>query len=397
MEDLYSWVISMNFLRVNANYDLLTRHFGKIAFPLYRTYKKKPKKLFFNLDEKQSLHNANKDQSNKEVKNSVTVLKKRMSIQQEKMLELPDLKKKVVDLFCKVFICILGDIQYRLDRYSDDGDEDSVKRGIKVPPHLKSCENLNHETNNYNYKYYYNSENEEEESEIENGIENGNENGSKAKEQEDKENEKNMANSIDNNDNNDNVNNNIILGSESSKENVLRGKKKEKEEESNSCKIESNRQSSEKVINEIKNSKEETSFKFENGSTKNKNTTTNNKNTKRDIFSSSENTSIGGKSKNKDGANKFRKSDYTKITDGTKSQNQIKTQTQLENNEGSHGGFQDFEESNFDMDEDDEDNVQTHIPRYFTKDKTIVQLKEYPELINDFDNNDMRFDSNNTE
>ena len=49
------------------------------------------------------------------------------------------------------------------------------------------------------------------------------------------------------------------------------------------------------------------------------------------------------------------------------------------------------------MDEDDEDNVQTHIPRYFTKDKTIVQLKEYPELINDFDNNDMRFDSNNFE
>ena len=72
----------------------------------------------------------------------------------------------------------------------------------------------------------------------------------------------------------------------------------------------------------------------------------------------------------------------------------------MENNEGSHGshgGFQEFEESNFDMDEDDEDNVQTHIPRFFTKDKTIVQLKEYPELINEFDNNDMRFDSNNFE
>ena len=130
MEDLYSWVISMNFLRVIANYDLLTRHFGKIAFPLYRTYKKKPKKLFFNLDEKQSLHNNNKDQSNKEVKNSVTVLKKRMSIQQEKMLELPVLKKKVVDLFCKVFICILGDIQYRIDKYSNEGDDESGKRGI---------------------------------------------------------------------------------------------------------------------------------------------------------------------------------------------------------------------------------------------------------------------------
>ena len=66
-----------------------------------------------------------------------------MSIQQEKMLELPDLKKKVVDLFCKVFICILGDIQYRLDRYSDERDDESGKRGIKVPPHLKCCEKLN--------------------------------------------------------------------------------------------------------------------------------------------------------------------------------------------------------------------------------------------------------------
>ena len=206
-----------------------------------------------------------------------------------------------------------------------------------------------------------------------------------------------MTNSIDNNDNNDNGNNNIILGIESSKENCLRGKNKEKEKESNSSKIISNRQSSEKIINEIKNCKEETSFKFENGSNKNKNIATNNKNTKREIFSSSENTSIGGKSKNKDGMNKFRKSDHTKVTDGTKSQNQIKSQTQMENNEGSHEGFQEFEESNFDMDEDDDDNVQTHIPRYFTKDKTIVQLKEYPELINDFDNNEMRFDSNNFE
>jgi hypothetical protein len=324
-------------------------------------------------------------------------MKKRMSIQQEKMLELPVLKKKVVDLFCKVFICILGDIQYRIDKYSNEGDEESGKRGIKVPPHLKSCENLNYENNNYNYKYYYNSENEEEESEFENGNGNGNENGSKANEQENKENEKNVTNSIDNNDNNDNGNNNIILGIESSKENCLRGKNKEKEKESNSSKIISNRQSSEKIINEIKNCKEETSFKFENGSNKNKNIATNNKNTKREIFSSSENTSIGGKSKNKDGINKFRKSDHTKVTDGTKSQNQIKSQTQMENNEGSHEGFQEFEESNFDMDEDDEDNVQTHIPRFFTKDKTIVQLKEYPELINDFDNNEMRFDSNNFE
>jgi len=405
LEDLYSWVISMNFLRVNANYDLLTRHFGKIAFPLYRAYKKKPKKFFFNLDEKQSLHSANKDQSNKEVKTSVTAMKKRMSIQQEKMLELPDLKKKVVDLFCKVFICVLGDIQYRLDRYSDDGDDETGKRGIKVPPHLKCCEILTHENNNYNYKYYYNSDNEEEESENEIEKDNENENSSKANKEEIIENEKNMTNSIDNNENNDNENNNMILGSDSSRENVLRGKKKEKEKEkeeekvSISSKVESNRQSSEKVINENKNSKEETSFKFDNGTNKNKNTTTNNKNTKREIFSSSENTSIGGKSKNKDGLKNLRKSDHTKVTDGTIGLNQIKSQTQMENNdgEGSHAGFQEFEESNFDMDEDEEDNVQTHIPKFFTKDKTIVQLKEYPELINDFDNNDMRFDSNNTE
>ena len=44
------------------------------------------------------------------------------------------------------------------------------------------------------------------------------------------------------------------------------------------------------------------------------------------------------------------------------------------------------------MDEDDED---THIPKFFTKDKNIIQLNDYPELIHDLDNQVLQIDSPN--
>ena len=44
------------------------------------------------------------------------------------------------------------------------------------------------------------------------------------------------------------------------------------------------------------------------------------------------------------------------------------------------------------MDGDDEN---THIPKFFIKDKNIIQLNDYPELINDLDNRGIRIDSPN--
>ena len=60
LEDLYSWIISINFLRVNAHYNIFTSHFGKIGLPLYKFNKRKPKKFFFNLDDKQIMYNNDK-------------------------------------------------------------------------------------------------------------------------------------------------------------------------------------------------------------------------------------------------------------------------------------------------------------------------------------------------
>ena len=217
LEDLYSWVISMNFLRVNAYYDIFTSHFGKIGFPLYRMYKKKPKKFFFNLDEKQMIRNK-KDQSNKELKNSITAsnLKRRISVQQEKIFEVPELKKKVADIVSKVFLCILGDIQYRLTNFKDEIDEDTLlgRRGIRIPPHIMSCSYLKLKDN---YNNYHNSDIEED-NESNGGVE-----------------EKEIIE--DNNLNNNNeelINNNIEIKNENinNKENlemmILRGKKKRK-------------------------------------------------------------------------------------------------------------------------------------------------------------------------
>ena len=73
-------------------------------------------------------------------------MKRRFSVQQERIFEIPDLKKKVADLFSKVFLCIIGDIQYRLSNYNEDNEEEALMlwgKGIRVPPHIKRFAYLN--------------------------------------------------------------------------------------------------------------------------------------------------------------------------------------------------------------------------------------------------------------
>ena len=353
----------MNFLRVNAYYDIFTSHFGKIGFPLYRMDKKKPKKFFFTLDEKQTVRN-NKDQSNKDVKNNTSSsnLKRRISVQQDKIVEVPELKKKVVNIFSKVLLCILGDIQYRLTSFKEENDDENQiwRKGIKIPSHITNLSYLIPDNNDINF----NNSNEDEEDEESKEIE-----------------ENEMI------DNNNNMNNDLVLGSISSRKEtgILRGNKKDKRSNKNS-----DEQSSKKNESKELNSKEEeNSFKLgyhennkNNGSS---NINSNNKNTKRDINSISDKAS-----KNKD--EKIKKSENSDVTDVTKSQNQVKVQLKLDEKNNS---FQDFDDINFDMDDDDDDDDDTHIPKFFTKDKNIIQLNDYPELINDLDNQAIRFDSHN--
>jgi adenylate cyclase 10 len=57
MDKLYSWIISLNYLRFYAYYDSFTLYFGrkklelKLELPLYRVNDKKKKKLIFNIEE----------------------------------------------------------------------------------------------------------------------------------------------------------------------------------------------------------------------------------------------------------------------------------------------------------------------------------------------------------
>ena len=367
LEDLYSWVISMNFLRVNAYYDIFTRHFGKIGFPLYRKEKKKPKKFFFNLDDKQTVrNNNNKDQSNKDVKNNVSSanLKRRFSVQQERIFEIPDLKKKVADLFSKVFLCIIGDIQYRLSNYKEDTEDDALmlwRKGIRIPPHIKSFSNINKEKD-IDSSMSLNAEDSESKNDEENDI-------------------------LDNKKCEDIVNNvlnnvfaNGSSGSLKDKEDkeILRGKN-----ESTSF-----RQSANKLYLKESNSKEEAeekSFKGENIEESKKVINTGSRNSKKEVNSISEKSS-----KNKD--EKIKKSENSDVTDATKSQNILKNQIKVEEKNDS----QDFDDIDLNMDdEDDDNNDDTHIPKFFTKDKNIIQLNDYPEIIKDFDNQVIGLDSHN--
>ena len=367
LEDLYSWVISMNFLRVNAYYDIFTRHFGKIGFPLYRTNKKKPKKFFFNLDDKQTVRNSgnnNKDQSNKDVKNNAnSPMKRRFSVQQERIFEIPDLKKKVADLFSKVFLCIIGDIQYRLSNYNEDNEEEALMlwgKGIRVPPHIKRFAYLNKENDSSSMSL----KGEESESK-----------------DEENESSKNNGNGIVMN----NVKKILVKGSNDSKKDkgILRGKnQKHSFRQTEEDKDESKDDSSKEELNSFRGEKDDKIKKSQNSGSKNNK---NSKGSKGSKGSKNEINSYSVKSsKNKDDKNK--KSENS-VTDATKSQNLMKI-------EEKNNSIQDFDIS-LDLDDDDDDDDDTHIPKFFTRDKNIIQLNDYPEMIKDLDNQVFRLDSHN--
>jgi len=257
-------------------------------------------------------------------------------------------------------LCILGDIQYRLTSFKEENDDENQiwRKGIKTPAHITNLSYLIQDNNDINLNNSNNEEEDEESKEIE-------------------ENEM-----IENN----NMNNDLVLGSISSRKDIgiLRGNKKDKRSNNNSEKQSSKKNESK----ELKSKEEENSFKGYHENNKNNgssNINSNNKNTKREINSISDKAS-----KNKD--EKIKKSENSDVTDVTKSQNQVKGQLKLDEKNNS---FQDFDDINFDMDDDDEDDDDTHIPKFFTKDKNIIQLNDYPELINDLDNQAIRLDSHN--
>ena len=108
---------------------------------------------------------------------------------------------------------------------------------------------------------------------------------------------------------------------------------------------------------------------------------------------------ILGKNNNNinEGDEKFRikKSLNTDVTDEPKINNNIKKDDDNNNEEENNDNldyFDDIDDMDFNMNEEE---VDTHYPKFFVKDKNIVQLNEYPESINDFENRALVMDSQN--
>ena len=61
----------------------------------------------------------------------------------------------------------------------------------------------------------------------------------------------------------------------------------------------------------------------------------------------------------------------------------ISKEEEEKNDENDNNSFDDFDDMNFDMNEEEED---THYPKYFIKDKSIIQMNEYPDSIKEINN-----------
>ena len=327
LEDLYSWIISINFLRVNAYYNIFTGHFGKIGLPLYKFNRRKPKKFFFNLDDKQFLYNTDiKSALSTKEKATNNSQKKKANMPIEKAVNLPELQKKVSNLVSNVFLCIIGDIQYRLAEFQNKSEQDEIEiNEIAVPPHLKSCKILRNPEDDDELNKSEEEEDEEEEKDEKNQEE---------KEDEEKEEGKD----------------------EEGKDDLIKN-----EEKSN--------QSKQNIVNEKENSESKSEKESSNN--------------KKEIVIS-EKSSSGEKTKTKDDKLKSQKIDISDLTDITKNNDKfISKEEENEENNNISDNLDDFDDMNFDMNEEEED---THYPKYFIKDKSIIQMNEFPDSIKESNN-----------
>ena len=272
---------------------------------MYKFHERKPKKFFFNLDDKQYLYN-NEVRSALSAKDILTNQIKKVNIPLEKIVSLPELQKKVAKMVSNVFLCILGDIQYRLAKFHNNTEQDELEiREIAVPPHLKSCMNLR------------NQEDENENSKLE---------------EEEEEEEKSVSNN----------------------------------------KIENNNKITEKSV-ESKQDKESSGR--------------NDKKSGSDIGKEmliSNKISEGDNLINNDDKLKNKKSEITDLTDVTKNNNKnISKEENNEEKENSSDDLDDLDDMDFDMNEEEHD---THYPKYFIKDKSIIQLNDYPDSMKEFNN-----------
>ena len=152
MEDLYSWLISLNFLRFNAYYETFAVSFGRVDLPLYGYDNEKKKKFLFDIENKTQNVEFRHRRVNKH-KTIKVVLKNKSEI---------DINVKVYDkyLIAKKLIksCLLyflGAIQLGIAKNADNNinnqllfnnlnniDNNDLEDEIKIPRHLSFFYNI---------------------------------------------------------------------------------------------------------------------------------------------------------------------------------------------------------------------------------------------------------------
>ena len=147
MEDLYSWLISLNFMRFNAYYETFMVSFGKMDLPLYGNNKEKKKKFLFDIENKAPMEEFKHRRINKH-KTIKVVLKNNNQIDiNVKVYDKYLITKKLIKMS---FLNFLGAIQQGISKPKDNYinnnqllintlnnfDNNSLVDEIKIPQHL---------------------------------------------------------------------------------------------------------------------------------------------------------------------------------------------------------------------------------------------------------------------
>ena len=145
VEDLYSWLITLNFMKVNAYYDSFISHFGKIDLPLYRKNITKVKKYLFNIEDKikigiktycNTLGNNNNSNSQRGENKKDFILGE---------IDYFKIFKEIIHL---CFLLIFGDIQEGITKKKNDSFYNELKSDhstieeIQNPLHISYFKNL---------------------------------------------------------------------------------------------------------------------------------------------------------------------------------------------------------------------------------------------------------------
>ena len=154
MEDLYSWLISLNFLRFHAYYETFMVSFGKMDLPLYGYNQSKKKKFIFDIENKAPIVEFKHRKIHKHKTIKLTLKNKNQIDINVIVYDNFLIIKKLIKL---CFLNLLGAIQQGIIKDKDScyintnqlllntlntGENNTLEYEIKIPQHLSYFGNL---------------------------------------------------------------------------------------------------------------------------------------------------------------------------------------------------------------------------------------------------------------